>query len=54
MHQRRSDTGCLIPHLERVRELASELPKTIVADADYGSEENFAYAEKQGRTVSLR
>jgi transposase len=46
VHQRPGDTGCLIPHLERLREMAGELPTRVVADAGYGSEENYAYLEE--------
>lgn len=47
VHGRAGDTACLIPHLEQVRHnLGGRLPGKIVADAAYGSEENFAYLEK--------
>ncbi len=46
IHQRAGDTSCLIPHLEGVRMQLGRLPKNIVADAGYGSEENYAYVEK--------
>lgn len=41
-----SDTPCLIPHLEGLRVQHDHLPNKIVADAAYGSEENYAYLEK--------
>jgi len=47
LHQRAGDTACLIPHLEQVRKNLGRLPKKIVADAAYGSEENYAYLEQQ-------
>ena len=46
VHPRGSDTPCLIPHLEGMRRGLQRLPKNIVADAAYGSEENYAYLEK--------
>jgi transposase len=46
VHGQGSDTPCLIPHLEGVRQGMKRLPKNIVADAAYGSEENYAYLEK--------
>lgn len=47
LHQRPTDTGCLIPHLEHVQEqLGGKLPENIIADAGYGSEENYEYLEK--------
>lgn len=43
IHQRPTDTRCLIPHLESFRETNLPMPKRIVADAGYGSEENYQY-----------
>lgn len=45
LHQRAGDTGCLIPHLEKVRETLGTLPENINTDAGYGSEENYDYLE---------
>jgi transposase len=44
VHNRSSDPICLIPHLDGLK----KLPKKIVADAAYGSEENYAYLEQHG------
>ena len=46
LHQRAGDTSCLIPHMEKVRQRLGRLPKNIVADAGYGSEENYAYLKQ--------
>jgi transposase len=46
VHGRAGDTACLIPHLEQVRKNLGRLPKKIIADAAYGSEENYAYLEQ--------
>jgi hypothetical protein len=47
VHPQSSDTVCLIPHLEQVRKnTGGQLPQKIVADAAYGSEENYAYLEE--------
>jgi transposase len=46
LHQRVGDTNCLIPHLEGVEQHLGRLPKNIVADAGYGSEENYVYLDK--------
>ena len=47
IHNRAGGTPCLIPHLEQVRKnMGGRLPKKIVADAAYGSEENYAYLEQ--------
>jgi len=48
VHQQASDSVCLIPHLEGVREQLGRVPSRVVADAGYGSEENYAYLEDAG------
>lgn len=47
VHQQASDGACLIPHLESVEQYQA-LPPRVVADAGYGSEENYAYLEHVG------
>jgi transposase len=44
IHQRPTDTRCFIPHLEKLAESSLPMPKTVIADAGYGSEENYLYA----------
>jgi transposase len=48
IHQKTNDMNALIPHLEQVQERLGRLPRTVVADAGYGSEENYAYLERSG------
>jgi transposase len=48
VHQRAGDTACLISHFEKMRQGLGRLPKKVVTDAGYGSEENYAYLEKLG------
>jgi transposase len=48
LHQRPGDTSCLIPHLEKVRKQIGKLPKRVIGDAGYGSEENYTYLERKG------
>lgn len=48
VHGRAGDTTCLIPNLEAMRTHFGKLPHNIVADAGYGSEENYAYLEQHG------
>jgi hypothetical protein len=43
LHQRAGDTGCLIPHLQGVQAQVGRLPEKVIADAGYGSEENYAF-----------
>lgn len=47
IHQKPTDTTCLIPHLKALKKSLGTLPATIVADAGYGSEENYAFLEKR-------
>ncbi|WP_199925726.1 IS1182 family transposase [Paenibacillus bouchesdurhonensis] len=52
LHQRPTDTRCFIPHLEKLAASSLPMPKTVTADAGYGSEENYLYAvgeEKEPR-----
>jgi transposase len=49
VHDQAGDTGCLISHLEQVQQnTGGQLPENVVADAGYGSEENYAYLEQHG------
>jgi len=47
VHQRPGDPGCLVPHLKGVKEKLGLLPKNVIADSGYGSEENYAYLNKE-------
>jgi len=52
IHQRPTDTRCFIPHIEKLAASSLPMPKTVIADAGYGSEENYVYAigdEKEPR-----
>jgi len=40
-------SGCLIPHLEGVKARLGQLPEKLIADAGYGSEENYAYLDEE-------
>ena len=46
VHQRAGDSPCLKPHLDHLRDWLGEYPETLIADAGYGSEENYAYLEE--------
>jgi transposase len=46
VHNQSSDTPCFIPLMESLRIGLGRLPHNAVADAAYGSEENYAYLEK--------
>jgi transposase len=47
IHQRAGDTSCLKDHLEHVKAWLGEYPETLIADAGYGSEENYTYFEEK-------
>jgi transposase len=47
VHQRPGDPGCLVPHLTGVKDKLGRLPKNVIADSGYGSEENYAYLEQE-------
>jgi transposase len=48
LHQKPSDGTCLIPHMEQMQNQTGRIPKNMIADAGYGSEENYAYLEEKG------
>jgi transposase len=48
LHQRPGDSACLVPHLEELRARLGRLPKSVIADAGYGSQENYEYLEDRG------
>ena len=48
LHQRAGDTSCLQEHLEKFHAQMGEYPENLIADAGYGSEENYAYLESNG------
>ena len=48
IHQRPGDSPCLKPHLEGLRDWLGEYPETLIGDAGYGSEENYAYLKERG------
>jgi transposase len=47
IHQLTTDTQALIKHLEHYRTLYQQTPAAVTADAGYGSEQNYAYLEKE-------
>lgn len=54
IHQRPGDTSCLKEHLEKAKEIIGRLPENIVADAGYGSEENYEYLESENLTSYVK
>ena len=47
LHRRAGDTACMIDHLVHLKSRFGALPHILVADAGYGSEENYSYLEKR-------
>lgn len=47
LHHKPTDTTTFIPHFEEFKKLYKQLPERITADAGYGSEENYQYAENE-------
>lgn len=48
LHHNPTDTKTLIPHMEQYKALYKSLPEVQIADAGYGSEENYQYLQEQG------
>ena len=48
IHQTSGDTTCLIPHVEKFNARINTYPQMLIADAGYGSEENYNYLEQLG------
>ena len=47
VHQNPSDTVELIPHLEQVEKNLGVIPGKVIADAGFGSEQNYVYLESK-------
>ena len=47
IHQKPGDTTTLIPHLNSLESYIGRLPKNIIADAGYGSLENYSYLKEK-------
>ncbi|GIW50150.1 MAG: transposase [Anoxybacillus sp.] len=54
IHQRPGDTRCLLPHLDAVREKYGVVPKHVIADAAYGSEENYVKLEEKNISALIK
>ena len=53
-HQRPGDTSCMIDHLNVAENILGKLPSTIIADAGYGSEQNYEAMEKLNLTAYVK
>ena len=54
VHQRPGDTACMVPHLERAKEALGRVPGKVVADAGYGSEENYEWLRREGAAAYVK
>ena len=54
LHQTTSDTTTYIEHLEQYKSLYGLYPKESIADAGYGSEENYLYAQEKGINTFIK
>lgn len=54
IHQRPGDTSCLKEHLEQLSKSLGEYPEGLIADAGYGSEENYDYLRKRNITAYVK
>ena len=54
VHQKPTDAGLLIPHLEHLKTQIGRSLENIIADAGYGSEENYHYLDQQGITAYVK
>jgi transposase len=48
LHQTTTDTATLPVHIESLKDTLGIVPEALVADAGYGSEENYEYLENEG------
>lgn len=46
VYQKAADTSVFIPFMERLKTQIKRLPKNVIADAGYGSEENYEYINR--------
>jgi len=47
IHQKPTDTTTLIPHINKLKKITGRLPENIIADAGYGSVENYVFIESE-------
>lgn len=54
IHQKPADTSVMIPHLEEIKKNLGKLPGAVIADAGYGSEENYEYLEGENKEAYVK
>jgi transposase len=53
-HQTPGDTRTLIPHLDSFQSIYNKLPQELVADAGYGSQENYLVLKRKGVSAYIK
>jgi transposase len=54
IHSNPTDTRTLEPHLESFKKTFGKFPENLIADAGYGSEQNYTYLEKKKITAYVK
>ena len=54
IHRTPTDTTIYIEHTEQSREMYGHYPEESIADAGYGSEENYEYVKEKGILLKWR
>lgn len=54
LHQSSTDTGTFIPHLKEQQEVYGTSLDAVIADAGYGSQENYQFLEKENITSYVK
>ena len=54
IHQATTDTSCLKPHLEGLQKQLGSKPQNVIADAGYGSQQNYEYLETEEITAYVK
>jgi transposase len=54
IHQKTTDTNTLINHLQQHQQQYNQTPEVVVADAGYGSEENYTTLEEKNITAYVK
>ncbi len=54
LHQNPTDTKTLITHIEEFKSSYEKAPEVVIADAGYGSEQNYTYLDKEKITAYVK
>ena len=48
IHQNPSDSNLFVEHMNKFKTISNNKPTNVIADAAFGSEQNYAYLERFG------